>query len=172
MADANVLLMKHRSKGVLLDANLWVLYLVGSVNAARISRFDRTHDYTLAEFALLTRLLDWFGGIAATPHVLSQVSDLATPGQPETRLVRQRFKTLLQRAEEHYETSRLLAGHAQFERLGLADAAIATAADQGRLVLTDDLDLQIAIEKCGGDALDFRHLRDMEMEGLWPQPTR
>ena len=77
MLDAETLIEKHQGKGALVDANLLVLFLVGAINKQRILSFKRTQDFTIQDFELLARLIDWFGKIFATHHVLSQASDLA-----------------------------------------------------------------------------------------------
>ncbi len=77
MLDAAGLLAKYRAKGVLVDTNLLVLYLVGTVNRRRILNFKRTGDFTIGDYDLLCRLIGWFGRVTSTPHVFSQVSDLA-----------------------------------------------------------------------------------------------
>ena len=45
MLDAGALIAKYRSGGVLVDSNLLVLLLVGSVNKQRILDFKRTQDF-------------------------------------------------------------------------------------------------------------------------------
>ena len=62
---------------------------------------------------------------------------------------------------EQYDESRSLSADPGFDRLGLADAAIATVCLRGRLVLTDDLDLQLALTHRGADALNFNHVREL-----------
>ncbi len=77
MLDVPGLLRKHRGKGVLVDANLLVLLLVGTVNRRRIGDFKRTQSFTAEDFDLLRKLIAHLGPrMVATPHVLSQVSDL------------------------------------------------------------------------------------------------
>jgi acyl-CoA synthetase (AMP-forming)/AMP-acid ligase II len=116
MLDAVALIDKHRSKGVLVDTNLLVLFLIGLVNKRRILSFKRTQDFTIEDFDPLSRLIYWFGKLVTTPHVLSQVSDLT----------------------ESHEEGKMLVSHPLFSRLGLADAAIATVCTRGTLVLTTD----------------------------------
>jgi hypothetical protein len=43
--DAIGLIKKHCAKRVLIDANLLVLYLVGSTNKSRIETFKRTQQF-------------------------------------------------------------------------------------------------------------------------------
>ena len=71
MLDARALIEKHRSKGVLIDTNLLVLLLVGLVNKRRILDFKRTQNFTIEDFDILLRLVNWFGKLFTTPHVLS-----------------------------------------------------------------------------------------------------
>ena len=72
MLDAGALIEKHRAKGVLVDSNLLVLFLVGGVNRKRILDCKRTRgEFTIADFDLLQSLITWFGKLIGTPHVLS-----------------------------------------------------------------------------------------------------
>ena len=134
MLDARALIEKHRAKGVLVDTKLLVLFLVGAVNKRRILEFKCTQNFTIEDFDLLERLIDWFGRLIATPHVLSQVSDLADLPGRERRSIRQLLKVVVERIDESYDPSRTLVSDPIFERLGLTDAAIATVCSRGILV--------------------------------------
>jgi hypothetical protein len=161
MLDAEALIVKHRAKGVLVDTNLLVLFLVGTVNRQRILNFKRTGDFTIEDYDVLVRLIDWFGKLIATPHVLSQVSDLTDLSGNELTAVREVFKALVEQIEESYDASRLLVGDPAFERFGLTDAAIATVCSRGILVLTTDVRLQLALQERDIDALNFNHIRPL-----------
>lgn len=95
MPDALALITKYRSKGVLLDANLMVLILVGTVNKVRILNFKRTQNFTVEDFELLSHLVAYFGRLVTTPHLLSQASDLADLKERELIEVRKLFRFLL-----------------------------------------------------------------------------
>jgi hypothetical protein len=168
MADAEALIRKHRKRGLLVDANLLVLLLVGAVNQQRILTFKRTQDFTIEDFHLLTRLILLFGKLIATPHVLSQASDLTDLRGRELREIRQKFKLVVDQLEESYTPSRELVTDPLFERLGLADTAIAKVCSKGILVLTTDLQLHLAMERRGADALNFNHVRQEAWNWLTP----
>ena len=159
MLDVAGLFEKHQSKGVLVDTNLLVLYLVGKVNKNRILNFKRTQKHTVEDFELLERAIVWFGSLVTTPHVLGQVSDLATLHGNELSAVRNWFKLVVGETEERYEESRNVVKDACFERLGLTDAAIALLCGQRTLMLTDDLDLYDTLSRRGVDAVNFNHIR-------------
>ncbi len=159
--DPAGLIEKHRAKGVLVDTNLLVLFLVGTVNRHRISNFKRTGDFTIEDYDLLVQLIGWFGKLIATPHVLSQVSDLTDLGGRELAAVRELFKRLVEEIDECYDTSRSLVADPAFARFGLADAAVATACTRGVLVLTTDFRLHLALQERNIDALNFNHIRPL-----------
>ena len=161
MLDAEALIQKHRAKGALVDANLLVLLLVGGVNKQRIAKFKRTQSFTVEDFDLLTRLITWFGRLIATPHLLSQASDLTDLHGKELREIRREFRLIVERIEEYRDPSRVLVADPIFERLGLPDAAIATVSSRGILVLTADLDLHLEVRRRGADALNFNHIRHL-----------
>jgi hypothetical protein len=162
MLDAAALIEKHRGKGVLVDTNLLVLLLVGTVNTKRIRDFKRTQDFTVEDFHTLKHLVAWFGTpLVATPHILSQVSDLTDlPGRERT-VICQLFKYTIEVVYETYDTAKLLVQHPLFERFGLGDASIAAACARDVVVLTADVQLQLALGLSGLDAINFNHVRGL-----------
>ena len=161
MLDALALMNKHRSKGVLVDTNLLVLLLVGSVNRRRILEFKRTQSFTMQDFDLLSRLIAWFEKLITTPHVLSQVSDLTDLAGEEFWTVRGKFASLVELMDDSYDECKALVSQPRFSRLGLTDAAIATVCSRGILVLTTDVQLELALQQRGADALNFNHVRSL-----------
>ena len=162
MPDAATLIDRHRGAGVFVDTNLLVLLLVGSVNPHRIANFKRTQDYTVGDFRLLRRLVDWFGKpLVATPHVLSQVSDLTDLSGREAIAVRELFRSTVGVIDERYHEARSLVVHPLFQRFGLGDASVAAVCAQNIVVLTADVQLQVALGSLGLDAINFNHVRSL-----------
>jgi len=60
--------------------------------------------------------------------------------------------------EEYVPSAAALAN--RWARFGLTDAAIATIAKNGYLVLTDDFPLSQGLQNEGIESLNFNHLRD------------
>jgi hypothetical protein len=137
------------------------LFLVGLVNKQRILDSKRTQNFTIEDFDLLSRLITWFGKLITTPHVLSQVSDLTDLPGKNLGTIRSLFSNIIERMEESYDPSKSLVADPLFPRLGLTDAAIAALCSRGILVLTADLNLQIALQYRGADALNFNHVRPL-----------
>lgn len=53
MTEMQALLAKYSTKGILIDTNIFLLYLIGSVNRKRISRFKRTIQFVPEDYDLL-----------------------------------------------------------------------------------------------------------------------
>jgi hypothetical protein len=105
-----------------VSGELFILWLVGLVNRARIRNFKRTQDFSIEDFRILRALLDWFGPpVVTTPHVLSQVSYLTDLTGAEGMAVRRLLKSSVPEVvEETYDAARQLVAHPLFERFGLA----------------------------------------------------
>jgi hypothetical protein len=153
------LIAKHRANGLLIDANLLVLYLVGKTNKNRIPTFKRTQQYTVEDFELLELLIANFLTLVTTPHVLTEASNLSALHTEELKVLRGLFKDTVEQMREFYDESRSIVADPAFARLGLTDAAIATLCRRSMLVLTDDLPLHLALLNRGADSINFNHLR-------------
>lgn len=94
-----------------------------------------------------------------TPHIPTEVSNLAELSGSERNTFNGVFQQLTGTMDERFQTSREIVGHRTFARLGLTDAAIAMATRRDLLVLTDDLDLYVALAVNGLDCVNFNHIR-------------
>jgi len=154
------LLSEYREQGVLVDANLLLLYVVGAYDTDHVERFKRTSTFTADDFQLLDRLLGHFSTIVTTPPILTEVSNFV--GQlsdghrrPCTRLLRR----LIPELEEEHRASAMVTEHDYFLQFRLTDAGIADIAAGTYLVVTDDLPLYHRLANDREAVLNFNHLR-------------
>jgi len=148
-----------RDRGVLLDTDLLILYLVGITNRNRIGRYKRTQSYSAEDFDRLVSLISQAGAFVTTPHVLTQVSDLVKLDAPEFERFLELFGRWVEDTSEQMTPAVDLVGHSMFPRVGLADAGIGTVAEQGTVVVTDDFDLYLALAERSLPVINFNHLR-------------
>jgi hypothetical protein len=94
-----------------------------------------------------------------TPHVLTEVSNLATLKPPELPALRAELEMVAKRTQEVYEESTKVVTDPAFQKFGLTDAAIRRVAERPMLVLTDDLPLYHYLSTAGLDAINFNHIR-------------
>jgi predicted nucleic acid-binding protein len=145
---------------LLIDTNLLVLFVVGSVNRDRIETFKRTRQYTKADYDLLLRILQEFKQRYTVAHVLAEVSNLTDLSSFERHRARHILKETISLLDEVEISSAHAAEDALYEKLGLVDAAIsAVARSQNCAVLTDDLDLYLELSRDKVSVLNFTHLR-------------
>ena len=161
--------MRRSRKGqarqrLLVDTNILLLYIVGSLSIELIQRHRRTNKFSKEDYYLLTRLLSQFGTIVVTPNILTEVSNLLgyTEDLAKARLLLG-LASLTTVVEERYLPSSEVSQAAEFSRLGLADSSNLLLAQEDLIVLTDDLPLSLALQRRGVEVINFNHLR----EKLW-----
>jgi hypothetical protein len=156
---------RNRGRGILLDANVLLLYVVGILDRSQIEPFKRTRVYTPQDWDRLNELLKRFKVRATLPNVLTEVGNLASSifsssRGPEFATV---MRTQIDGLRERFVESRRAAASDAFGRLGLTDAAILELARRRKyLLLTDDLELAVAAARLGVDVINFTHLRAFE----------
>lgn len=161
MTDAlSELIQQYRSKGILVDTNVLLLYVVGSFDLPQVTRFKRTRQYTESDFLLLGNLLSKFRKILTTSNILTEVNSLAGQlGGPAKTACFEEFARRIALLDEHYVPSAEASSVAGFTRLGLTDCGIAHFAKDRCLVLTDDLPLYVYLAHAGVDVINFSHIR-------------
>ena len=110
--------------GLLVDTNLLVLYVVGTVNRNRIETFKRTRQYTRADYDLLVRVLTNFEPLYTVAHVLAEVSNLTDLPGTERLLARLVLKETISVLNDAEMSSTLAAEDRIYKDLGLVDAAL------------------------------------------------
>lgn len=145
---------------ILIDANLLVLFVVGSANRSLIRRHKRTSAFVEKDYDLLCRFIEGFTEVLITPNIVTEASNLLgnAPERTRARLLDQ-LALLIGRAREQYVASSQACQQAEFTRLGLADSTILDRAGTVSCVLTDDLDLYLGLSRHGHRVVNFNHLR-------------
>jgi len=151
-------------RGLLIDTNLLVLFTVGTVNRRRIESFKRTSKYNEDDYDLLVRVIERAGNpLYTVAHVLAEVSNLTDLTGRERRLARRLLRETITKLQEPSMPSERALQNPVYERLGLVDAAIAAVArDANCAVLTDDLDLYLALSGEAVEVYNFAHLQARE----------
>ncbi len=156
------LVERYRSRGVLVDSNLLLLYVVGGFERELVPHFKRTKQFTVEDYDLLVLFLSNFERTVTTPNILTEVNSLLGQlGQPRLNNCRAVFARGIGLLGEHYVPSADAAQLDQFARLGLTDTVIARLAKGSHLVLTDDLRLASFLERIPIDVINFNHLRPL-----------
>jgi len=160
-------IQRYRFAGLVLDANLLLLLVVGRLDRTLIGQAKRVRQFTGEDFDLLINILSRFQRVLVTPHILTEVSNLLTSEQAH---IREGARTILcgqmPLLDERFTSAQSLCQLPAFSRLGITDVAIETEGRNYCLVLTTDLDLYLHLESLGVPALNFNHVRT----GAWQLP--
>jgi len=158
---AETLIGKYISKGILIDANLALLYLVGNCDLRPVGdgKFNKLSDYSTDDYRILLRLKKVFNKAVTTSHVLTEVSNLTNDLPERTKKeILQQFHATFVTIDELRIASMEAAQRPEFPFLGLTDSALALVSRQ-YLIVTDDARLVKKMNESGLEALNFNHLR-------------
>ena len=156
-----LLIDKYKAKGILIDANLALLYLVGGYDLRLVGdgKYKKLSKYNSEDYHLLLRLKNEFKKAVTTPHVLTEVSNLANdlPEKTKSACLKKFYVTFVE-IDELSIPSMNAAQMPEFHFLGLTDSALALVSAQF-LIVTDDARLVQKMSEIGLEALNFSHLR-------------
>ena len=150
-----------RKTGLLLDANLLVLYVVGRYDPKRIAQNKRTNNYTSEGFDLLVDFMNQFRHLATTPNILTEVSNLLEGVSYEYGPVLSMLPELIKGFVELHEPSHsiMISKNKAFVKFGLSNTVCCRVVEQNYVLLTDDFDLCYYLLNNSFDALNFTNLR-------------
>jgi hypothetical protein len=164
MTATELLFEKYRGKRILLDANLLLLFLIGTFDRGLIDRFKRTASFAAGDFGILANIIPMFRHFITTPQILTEVSSLANalPDfiKPEwNKHLRSHTANLF----EILKSSVDLMETPAFVPFGLADASVFAAAFD-TLILTEGFRLSGFLRAANLPVLNFRDLLALASE--------
>lgn len=154
------LLRPHIGKPAILDSNLLLFHWCSSFDPNLITTFKRLNSFQIEDIELLSETLKVFSAIRTTPHVLTEVSNLANslPSWIKVDWFEHFSKKVQVVPEEWIPAASIATG--QFMCLGLTDAALAKLAST-HVILTLDFPLSSSLESRGLNVINFTHLRSL-----------
>lgn len=145
---------------LIIDANLLVLFVVGTTNRSLVAKHKRLKAFSLEDFDLLSRLVESAAEVLGTPNALTEASNLlGYIGEPARTQVFETFRTIVLSTPEEYGQSRIACNTKEFLGLGLTDSGLMEIATNSRSILTTDLDLYLSALERGVSAINLNHLR-------------
>ena len=125
MQQLDYLLAKYKSKGVLIDTNLLLLYFVGLYDPQFVPKFKRTMTFAVDDFFTLLRFFEYFSKVVTTPNILTEVNSLANQLPINIKLAFYPiFAAQIATLDEQYIESFKISSTTHFLKLGLTDAGI------------------------------------------------
>ena len=163
------LFARHVGKNILLDSNLLLILLSGALGARFFAGFKRVSNYKMEDYELLVRLLKSFTVLLTTPHILTEVSNLANSLSESYKqnwslnlaaLIASEQQPVGMR--ETWTPAADLIESPDFAAFGITDAALSRLSGEALLV-TDDYRLSGTLRSRGIPVLNFGDLRKMRL---------
>jgi hypothetical protein len=157
------LLRDYVGKPAILDSNLLLFSWCSTFNPGLVTSFKRLNTFQIEDIELLSETLKVFSVLRTTPHVLTEVSNLANQ---LPKWIKQdwseHFSKQIQVIEEEWLRANTMAG-SDLLWLGLTDATLAELA-KTNVILTLDFPLSNSLESLGLKVINFTHLRSLWLE--------
>jgi len=145
---------------LLLDANVLLLWIVGSLNSALVGTHRRLREFDIDDFRLVERLAVETDDHVSIPHVLTEVSNFLGSGpQQMVENGTLALAAYIAKLDEKLISAMVVATNPEFHALGLTDAAIYHLAGGDIRVVSMDFHLCNRLAAKGVDVINPRNFR-------------
>ena len=140
------IIIEYKSKGIIIDTNLLILFIVGKYDILYIEKCNRVKDkkYTVDDYKFINNLLSLFYKIYVTPHVLAELSNLSFKDIKDQAFLEyfEYVLKIIKATLEVHISKDIILDIPMFKKFGFADTSIFELATKENLpVITDDLKL-------------------------------
>ena len=157
-------LQSFEPRGILLDTNLLVVYIVAITDIRKVGIAKRTEAYGESDALFLLKLLPRYAKRFTTPGILAEATNLlqtffnALPAAA-TEWLRDALREDLNLTEERHVPANTLAQDDALLRYGFTDLAVAALAGEQMIVLTADAPLARLLEIRRLPCVNYNHIR-------------
>lgn len=154
---------KMYNKEIILDTNIFVLYIIGLINPAKISKHRRTSAYNKDSFEDLKLILSNFGRIIICPNIVTEIDNLLNNdlyGDDKFEYFKV-LNSILKNSIEKYVKSCRVIEKLEFQYVGLTDAVLLEMAKNCNLLVSGDSELCDIARSNNINVFDFKkHVND------------
>jgi len=144
---------------VILDSNLLLLHWCASLDIALLKTFKRLQTFQANDVVILGEVLAILGAAKTTPHVLTEVSNLANALPSWKKLIwSDHMAGQITLVEEYWEPAAQILEDRSMGVFGLTDAALGRLA-QTHVILSADWPLCNQLTARGLASINFHSLR-------------
>ena len=158
---------EYKTKGIIIDTSLALLYFIGNYDKDLITKFKRTNEYySIEDYDLIEKIIDFFypSPIITTPNILTEVYNFSNQLQDKIKIEYfENFREKIIILSEKYYQSLSIVKNEYFTRFGLTDISIVLAAyGKKYLVFTDDFPLKNLLDYLEIDSININNIRTFE----------
>ena len=143
---------------VILDTNVFTLFLIGKINPTRIPSHRRTSAYTTEHYNFLINLLSNYDSILFCPNIATEVDNLLNDnlfGEDKYEYLLLTREIFSKSIEKYFET-RNIVNDWHYDSVGITDTAILNMAKNCDLLISGDSQLCDYAKAEGIEVFDFK----------------
>jgi len=144
-------------RDVIIDTNIFVLFLAGQINQNRIPEYCRNYMYSKDDYELLLKLLSGFDNIITCPNILTEVDNLLNglTGDDKYKYLLLAKDIYIKSIEKYLKTKEVIQNW-YFDTLGITDSAILMMAMESDLLISGDSTLCDHAKSLNIKTFDFK----------------
>lgn len=144
-------------RDVIIDTNIFILFLAGQINENKIGRYTRNSLYSKEDYYFLLRILADYDRIITSPNIFTEVDNILNRIQGEDKY---RYlilvKTIFKQTLEKYIKTETVAENWFFDSLGITDSSILMMATDCDLLISGDASLCDYAKSLNIKTFDFK----------------
>lgn len=144
-------------RDVIIDTNIFILFLVGQINENRIKNYTRNSLYTKEDYYFLLNVLADYDRIITSPNILTEVDNILNRigGEDKYKYLVLAKTMYKQTIEKYIETERITQNW-YFDSLGITDSSILMMAKDCELLIYGDSSLCDHAKSLNIKTFDFK----------------
>jgi predicted nucleic acid-binding protein len=144
-------------RDVIIDTNIFILFLAGQINENRIKNYTRNSLYTKEDYYLLLNILSNYDRIITSPNILTEVDNILNriTGEDKYKYLIL-IKTIYKQTIEKYIKTEVVIQNWFFNTLGITDSAILMMAKESELLISGDSSLCDYAKSLNIKTFDFK----------------
>jgi len=144
-------------RDVIIDTNIFILFLVGQINENRIKNYTRNSLYTKEDYYFLLNILADYDRIITSPNILTEVDNILNRiGGEDKYKYLVLAKTMYKQTLEKYIKTEKITQNWYFDSLGITDSSILMMAKNCELLISGDSSLCDHAKSLNIKTFDFK----------------
>ena len=144
-------------RDVIIDTNIFILFLVGQINENRIKNYTRNSLYTKEDYYFLLNVLSDYDRIITSPNILTEVDNILNRiGGEDKYKYLVLVKTMYKQTIEKYIKTEMITQNWYFDSLGITDSSILMMAKDCELLISGDRSLCDHAKSLNIKTFDFK----------------
>ena len=144
-------------RDVIIDSNIFILFLTGQINENKIKNYTRNSLYTRDDYNLLINILSNYDRIITSPNIFTEVDNILNriTGEDKYKYLILVKKIYNQTIEKYIKTE-TVSQNWYFDTLGITDSSILMMAKDCELLISGDSNLCDYAKSMNIKVFDFK----------------